>query len=67
MSTRVQLFVSYLQLAPGEPISAVTVEAKDSANNVNALEVEDVRPVPNTTLSQVTVPLCESLPNGKVS
>lgn len=65
--TRVQLFVAYLQLAPGEPTSSVTVEARDSANNVYPLEVEDVRSMPNTTLTQVTVRLSENLPNGLLS
>ena len=67
LRTRVQLLVSYLRLSPGETISAVTVEARDGANNVYALEVEDVRDVPNSILSQVTVRLSESLPNGPIS
>lgn len=65
--TRVQLLVSYLGLSPGEPITAVTVQARDAANNVRTLEVEDVRNVPNTMLSQVTVRLSEDLPNGPTS
>lgn len=67
LRTRVQLLVSYLRLSPGEAIHAVTVQAIDSANNVYALEVEDLRGVPNTTLSQVTVRLSEPLPNGPIS
>lgn len=67
LRTRVQLLVSYVRLSPGEAINAVTVQARDQANNVSALEVEDVRDVPNTTLSQVTVRLSEDLPNGPIS
>jgi hypothetical protein len=59
--------VSYVRLSPGETIGAVTVQARDAANNVYALEVEDVRDVPNTTLSQVTIRLSENLPNGPIS
>ena len=67
LRTRVKLLVAYLRLTPGEAMNAVTVEAMDVANNVYALEVEDVREVPNTTLSQVTVRLSENLPNGRIS
>ncbi len=67
LRTRVQLLVSYVRLSPGEAIDAVTVQARDGANNVYALGVEDVRNVPNTTLSQVTVRLSEDLPNGPIS
>ena len=65
--TRVQLLVSNLQLLPGESASAVSAEAMDSANNVYSLAVEDVRSVPNTILSQVTVCLHENLPNGRIT
>jgi hypothetical protein len=65
--TRVHLLVSYLRLSPGEAIKAVKVQARDMANNVHELEVEDVRDVPNTVLSQVTVRLSEDLPNGPIS
>ena len=67
MRTRIQLFVTYLRLSPGDPISAVTVEAKDSSNVAYAVEVEDVRDVPNTVVSQVTVRLAENLPDGPIS
>jgi hypothetical protein len=66
LRTRLHLLVSYLRLSPGEGTSAVTAEAMDEANNIYTLEVEDVRDVPNTALSQVTVRLSESLPNGKI-
>lgn len=67
LRTRLQLLVSYLRLAPGQGSDAVTVQARDRANNIFALEVEDVREVPSTTLSQVTVRLSEAVPNGPIS
>lgn len=67
LRTRVQLLVSYLRLSPGDAISAVTVQARDGANNIQTLAVEDVRNVPNSILSQVTVRLSEDLPNGPIS
>jgi hypothetical protein len=67
LRTRVHLFVTYLRLSPVESINNVTVEARDGANVAYAVEVEDVRDVPNTILSQLTVRLAENLPTGLIS
>jgi hypothetical protein len=67
-NTRVLLFVSNLQLLPGETAAAVSAQAADAANNVYSLPVEDVRPVPNmASLSQLAVRLPDNLPTGTVT
>jgi len=63
-NTRVILFVTNLQLGPGEPSSSVIVNLTDSNNQSYDLAAEDVRPVPNFTFTQVIFRLPDNLPVG---
>jgi hypothetical protein len=61
--TRVMLFARNLTLQPGEGASAVTAEAVDTAQNVHALEVEFVGPLPGTDdVTQIVLRLANDLP-----
>jgi len=59
-NTRIALFARNLQLNPGELPSAVIVRFT-GANLTIDVAAEDVRPVPNTDLTQVVVRLSNSL------
>lgn len=60
--TRIMLFVTGIELLPGENISAVQVQLEDSAHHVVPLVVEDLRPVPNLAgISQLVVRLPNSI------
>ncbi|HEY2971031.1 MAG TPA: PQQ-dependent sugar dehydrogenase [Pyrinomonadaceae bacterium] len=60
--TRVMLFVSGIDLMPGDNLSLLSVVAEDAQNRVYPLVVEDVRRVPNFEwISQVVVRLPDSI------
>jgi hypothetical protein len=60
--TRIMLFATGIELAPGEGSSALMVQAQDSQNRIYPLVVEDVRKVPNLDwLSQIVVRLPDSI------
>ena len=61
-NTRVEVFVSSLQLFPGEPASSVIVHLVDSNNQIFDVAAEDVRPV--ATFVQVTFRLPNNLAVG---
>lgn len=63
-NTRVLIFVTNLQLAQGEPSSAVLVNLIDSNNQPYDIAAQDVRLAPNFTFSQVTFRLPNNLPVG---
>jgi hypothetical protein len=67
--TRVMLFATHLEFAPGENSSALTVQAEDAQHRVYPLIVEYVGEVPNFYwLTQVVVKLPDQLENaGDVS
>lgn len=52
-NTRVIIFVANLQLAPGETSSSVLVNLIDNNNQSYEITAEDVRPLPNSTFTQV--------------
>jgi hypothetical protein len=63
-STRVMVFVRNLQLAQGEPASAVVVNLLDAKNQNFDMPAHDVRPVPNNDFVQVTFRLPANLAIG---
>ena len=64
--TRLMLFVSHLDLLPGESVSAVTAQAEDAQLKVYPLTVEFVgKPVGLEPLSQVIVRLPDIFPAGQ--
>lgn len=63
-NTRVVLFVTNLQLAPGENSSSVVVNLLGSNNQTYRVAAEDVRPVPNFAFTQVIFRLPDGLPTG---
>jgi dipeptidyl aminopeptidase/acylaminoacyl peptidase len=63
--TRVSLFATNIQLAAGEPISAITAQAEDSLGGVFPLAVEYFGAVPNFPwLKQVVVKLPDEIANS---
>ncbi len=66
-NTRVTIFALNLQLAPGETSSAVVVNLIASNNQSYDIAAQDVRPVPNLPLTQVTFRLPDDLPTGMVT
>jgi hypothetical protein len=52
-NTRVMIFVTNLQLLPGETASAVMVQLTDSANQSFNIPAEDVRLIPSVGFTQV--------------
>jgi hypothetical protein len=64
-NTRVVLFVTKLQLAPGEVSSAVVVDLLDSSNVSFHVPAEDVRAVPNFDFTQVIFRLPDNLAAGE--
>lgn len=65
LNTRVILFMTNLQLAPGEVSSAVVVDLLDSSNVTFHVPAEDVRAVPNFDFTQVIFRLPDNLAAGK--
>ena len=63
-NTRVLVFVTNLQLNPGESASDVKVNLVDSNGQINEVNAEDVRLVPNTNFTQVTFRLPDNLAAG---
>ena len=64
-NTRVILFVTNLQLAPGEVPSAVVVDLLDSSNVSFHVPAEDVRAVPAFDFTQVIFRLPDNLAAGQ--
>lgn len=64
-NTRIVVFATALQLAPGEQSSAVTVNITDSLNKVFDVAAEDVRPIPNVPFTQITFRLPNTMASGK--
>jgi hypothetical protein len=64
-NTRVTLFVTKLQLDPGEVSSAVTVDLLDSSSVSFHVPAEDVRAVPNFGFTQVVFRLPDTLASGE--
>src|SRR5512145_2370306 len=65
LNTRVIVFVRNLQLGAGELPSSVVIKLIDSNNQSYDLPAEDVRPLANSDLTQVTFRLPNALPPGK--
>lgn len=63
-NTRLLIFVGNLQLAAGEPPSAVVVNLVDSNNQTHAIPAQHVWPGANSEFSQVTFRLPDALPPG---
>lgn len=63
-NTRVLVFVTNLQLLPGEPASAVIVNLVDSSGLSRNLPAEAVRPVTTLGITQVIFRLPDNLPAG---
>jgi hypothetical protein len=60
--TRIMLFATGIELAPGEGPSALTVQVQDTQNRIYPLVVEDVRKIPTLDwLSQIVVRLPDSI------
>jgi hypothetical protein len=63
-NTRVAVFVTNLQLAQGEPASAVVVNIVGSNSVIYDIPAEVVGPVPNTEFVQVTFRLPDTIAAG---
>ena len=63
-NTRVMIFVTNLQLLPGENPSAVIVQLTDSANRTFNVPAEDVRLIPSVGFRQVIFRLPTGLAAG---
>jgi hypothetical protein len=63
-NTRVTIFVSNLQLAPGDLPSTVKVNLLDSIGQSHDVDAEDLRPLPLTNFMQVTFRLPDNLHAG---
>jgi hypothetical protein len=66
-NTRIVVFLTNLQLAPGETAASVVVNLIDSKNQIYDLAAEDVRLVPNSSFTQVIFRLPDSLSTGTCS
>jgi len=63
-NTRVVLFARNLELDPGEAAANVLIFLRGSNDQFQVVSAEDVRPVPNTDLTQVVFRLPDNLPPG---
>lgn len=63
-NTRLSVFAANLTLNSGDSASAVTVNLTDSNGQLHDIVAEDVRSVPNSSFTQVTFRLPDSLPIG---
>jgi len=63
-NTRLILFASNLQLAQGETASSVVVRLVDSTTHIFDVPAEDVRAVPNFSLTQVTFRVPDNIAVG---
>ena len=63
-NTRLIIFVTNLQLTPGESASSVVVNLVDANNQSYDIAAEDVRFVPNFDFTQVVFRLPNNLPVG---
>jgi len=66
-NTRITLFVRNLRLDPGEPSTAVSVRFIASNGQFFQVPAADVRLVPDTEFTQVSVRLPNGLPSGTTS
>jgi hypothetical protein len=66
-NTRVMVFAGNLNLNSGEPASTVVVNLIDANNQSYDVAAEDVRPVTNSDLSQISFRLPDSLAVGTCS
>ena len=66
-NTRVTIFVTNLELLPGEASSSVAVNLIDSSNQTYSIPAEDVRLVPNFGFAQVIFRLPNNLSVGTCS
>jgi hypothetical protein len=66
-NTRVIVFAANLSLNPGETAAAVVVNLIDANNQSYDVAAEDVRPVANSDLSQITFRLPDNLAVGTCS
>src|SRR5262249_22155075 len=63
-NTHVLLFVTNLQLGPGETPSNIVVTLVDDSGQVYEVPAEDFRPVPNTQFMQIMFRLPDTLHSG---
>jgi glycosyl hydrolase family 16 len=63
-NTRIAIFATNLQLAPGEPSASVVINLIDSNNQSYDVAAEDVRPVANSPFAQVIFRLPTNLAAG---
>jgi hypothetical protein len=63
-NTRVVVFVTSLQLAPGEPASSVMINLVDSNNQIFDVAAEDMRVVPGSEFGQVIFRLPNNIASG---
>jgi hypothetical protein len=63
-NTRVVIFVSNLQLLPGEQAAAVTINLVDSNSQSFSVPAEDVRPMETLGFAQVIFRLPDNLSPG---
>ncbi len=66
-NTRVIVFATNVQLAPGETASSVVVNLVDSANHNFDVPAEDVRPVPDFDFAQIMFRLPDTIASGNCS
>ena len=66
-NTRVIIFATNVTLNPNEGASAVTVNLTDAMNNVFDVAAEDVRPVRDSELAQITFRLPDTIATGQCS
>ena len=64
-NTRVTVFATNVTLNPNEGASAVTVNLTDAMNNVFDVPAEDVRPVRDSELAQITFRLPDTIASGQ--
>jgi hypothetical protein len=63
-NSRIIVFADNLQLAQGETASSVVVRLIDSSNDLFEVPAEDVRTVPNQTITQITFRLPDNVASG---
>jgi hypothetical protein len=66
-NTRVLIFLSNFQLQPGETAASVVVNLVASDNQIFDIAAEDVRPLPNSSFTQVAFRLPSGLAAGTVT
>ncbi len=66
-NTRVMVFATNVTLNANESASAVAVSLTDAMNNIFDIPAEDVRPVRDTELAQITFRLPDTIATGQCS